>query len=507
MKNKKMKKQRKSVSEAKQTRRVYVVTAIAYANAAPHIGHALEAVQADTVARFYKQLLGPENVRLQTGMDESGQKQYETAKKKNMTPRALADQSAASFRKLWSKLDIGYDRFIRTTDSDHIASSQKIWQACQAAGDIYKKKYEGLYCVGCESFKTEKDLVNGKCLDHKTVPERLTEENYFFQLSKYSEKIREIIESRQVNIVPETRRKEFLSLLTKEGLADVSISRQKNRLPWGVPVAGDLEQVMYVWFDALTNYMTGVGYGDDSPAAKALYKKWWQDPATEIIHVIGKDIIRHHAGIWLGMLLSAQLRLPSTILVHGFVTSQGQKMSKTVGNVVDPAAMVEKYGAQPMRYYLLREIPSSEDGDFSEAQFEKRYTADLAHDLGNLFSRLTNMIEKYGQVETKVKPVKPDFAALEPMVAAFQLHRALESIWKKVEAANKYIDQEKPWEKFKTEPDSVQRVLSELHAQLLETALLLQPFLPEVGKTIATHLRQKKISKATPLFPPLTPKK
>ncbi|MEK7178237.1 MAG: methionine--tRNA ligase, partial [Patescibacteria group bacterium] len=352
----------------------YVTTSIPYVNAEPHIGFALEIIQADVLAR-YRRHKG-DDVFFLTGTDEHGVKIVRAAKAAGKTSQDFVNGVTKKFKDLKKILNLSGDDFIRTSDRKrHWPGAQKLWFKLYDAGKLYKKSYRGLYCVGHEAFITEKDLVNGKCRDHQEEPEIIEEENWFFKLSDYTNKIKEKIKSDELLVMPKSRKNEILSLIN-EGLEDISFSRPRKDLSWGIPVPNDSKHTMYVWCDALSNYITAIGYADDEKK----FKKWW--PAN--VQVIGKDILRFHAAIWPGMLLAAKLPLPKTIFVHGFITVGGEKMSKTIGNVIDPFEVVKKYGADALRYYLLREIPSGEDGDFTYEKFEERYNADLAKGLGNL---------------------------------------------------------------------------------------------------------------------------
>lgn len=365
--------------------KIYITTAIAYANAAPHMGHALEFIYTDALIRGHR-LLGFD-VHSLTGTDEHGIKNYQTAQAQNLTPQELVDLNAAKFKALGEQLNLSFSDFIRTSDKTrHYTAAQKIWQQLDTAGYLQKQSYTGLYCLGCERFIPEKDLVDGRCPDHDRTPDEISEENYFFQLSHFSDQIKSLLTDRSVQILPAFRAKELLNVID-EGLKDISFSRPHTTLPWGIPVPNDPDQTMYVWCDALTNYISALGYGstDDS-----LFQKYWQ-PTGEIVHVIGKDILRFHAAIWPGMLLAADLPLPHKILVHGFITSEGKKMSKSLGNVVDPVTLAAEFGADPLRWYLLSEIPHGQDGDFSHTRFREKYQAELANNIGNLVSRIGNL--------------------------------------------------------------------------------------------------------------------
>ena len=373
-------------------KKFYITTAIPYVNSRPHIGFALEVVQTDVIARYQRQQ--GDDVRFLTGTDENALKNVQAAEEAGHPVKEFVAGNAELFQKLLTTLNISNDDFIRTSAEDrHIKGAQKFWAACKPE-DIYKKKYRGLYCVGCEEFKLEKDLVNGECPEHPGKKlEEVEEENYFFKLSNYQDKLLEIIKSGEIAIIPDGRRNETLAFI-ESGLEDFSISRSRERAKnWGVEVPGDLSQVMYVWFDALSNYITALGYADDSE----MFEEYWQKGET--LHVIGKGINRFHAIYWPAMLLSAGVALPKKIFIHGYVTANGQKMSKSIGNVIDPFEVVEKYGIDPVRYYLLREIPSTEDGDFSYEKFEERYNGELANGIGNLVARVATLGERISPIQ------------------------------------------------------------------------------------------------------------
>ncbi len=511
----------------------YISTSIAYVNAKPHIGFAMEVIQADALARYHRAL--GEEVFYLTGTDEHGSKIAQAAKDKGITAQAFTDEISEHFRALKNLLHLSNDRFIRTTDADHISSAQKIWKKMVEAGDIYKNSYEGLYCVGCEAFITEKELVNGMCPNHNRPPEKLKEENYFFKLSKYSEKIRNLIEEGILKIVPDARKHEILSVL-KDGLKDVSFSRPKNVLEWGIEVPDDSTQVMYVWCDALSNYITGVGFADEHKAGSAgaeLFKKFW--PAD--VHLIGKDILRFHSAIWIGMLLSAGINIPNAIYVHGFITSEGKKMSKSLNNVVDPVDVVQKYGTDALRYYLLREIPTTDDGDFSKDRFKVIYESELANTFGNLVSRVLAMTHKYfegkvpdaskvqGNVETTdffASKLQEIWSKYQQNVNAFDLKAAIENVIELGYFANEYVESQKPWVLAKQEPEKLKEVIYNLLEMIRHVGLLLLPFVPNTASKILEYLgisaqtvntasakkwgllpANAQVSKAEPLFPRL----
>ena len=466
------------------TKKFYVTTTLPYANAPPHIGFALEIIQADVLVRWNK--LNGKDVFFLTGTDEHGVKNYQTAKKEGISPQKFVDKNSAYFKELTKKLNISNNYFIRTTDKKiHWPGVIKLWNILYKKGDIYKKKYTGYYCSGCERFITKKELVNEKCSNHPNIKiEHISEENYFFRLSKYSDKIRSLIEKDKLKISPKNWKKDFLSLI-KEGLRDVSFSRDKKHLPWGVTVPGDKTQVIYVWCDALTNYLTGIGY----PNTK--YKKFW--PAD--IHVVGKDMLRFHAGIWPGMLLSASLPLPKEIIVHGFLTINGQKISKSLGNIISPSHLAEKYSADALRYFLMRNVPFGQDGDFSEKVLVERHNNELANKLGNLVSRVTGLIEKTGVKKTENKLLKKlNLKKIENLIENYEFDKALNEVFAFIDICNEYIQNKKPWE------TKDQKVLYELKESILKIAELLWPFIPESSEKIIKQFNAKKIKKSEILF-------
>ena len=472
----------------------YVTTSIAYANAKPHIGFALELIQADVLARLHRQK--GENTFFLTGTDEYGTKLYRAAKEANKEPQEFCDEISQQYRELKKVLNLSRDDFIRTTEERHKKAAQALWKKCEK--DIYKKKYKGYYCVGCENFINQKDLVDGKCPNHQKKPEPVEEENYFFKLSKYQDKLLDFYRENPDFVIPEKRFNEIRSFV-KEGLEDISISRSKEKLPWGVPVPGDESQVMYVWFDALTNYISALGW----PEEKKEFETFW--PAD--IHVIGKDINRFHTALWPAMLMSAEIDPPKQVLVHGFISSEGKKMSKSLGNVVDPVELVNKYGTDAVRYYLLREIPTTEDGDFSQEKFKERYNNDLANNLGNLLNRVLVMMKRYEIAPVKLKKqyssldeLKKDYPQCyifdnkryNELLDDFRLDLALGEIWKIITESNQLIDKEKPWVLAKNDKKKLEFVLQNLHSRLNVIGCLLEPFLPETGQKIAKQLKSLK---------------
>ncbi|MBD3361047.1 methionine--tRNA ligase [Candidatus Peregrinibacteria bacterium] len=465
----------------------YLTTAIAYVNAPPHVGHALEFVQADALARYHR-LKGDDTYFL-TGTDEHGVKVYETAKKAGIPVQDFAEKNAKIYESLPEILNLSNDDFIKTSSERHKAGVKKLWKKMFNNGDIYKGVYKGKYCVGCEAFIPDKDLdEEGHCPIHKTEPKILEEENYFFRLSEYSDRIKKAVENDKLKIIPLSRKNEMLNIIGEEGLHDVSFSRPKEILPWGIEVPDDESQVMYVWCDALSNYITAVGY--ESEGEK--FKKYW--PCD--VHVIGKDILRFHAGIWIGMLMSAELALPRSIYVHGFVTSEGHKMSKSLGNVIDPLEYVKKYGLDPVRYFLLREIPTTDDGDFNHERFVEVYNSELANGLGNLLNRVVMMTERYvGGKVPELSEGKGILNELEELVGKymvgfekFDIKNACEIIIDIVDLGNKYIDEKKPWIMAKEDDEELSEVLYNLLELLRFVVILLLPILPETADKVAEQI-------------------
>lgn len=499
---------------ASTKKKFYITTAIDYANAKPHIGHALEKIQADVLARHHR--IKGDEVWFLTGTDEHGAKIVRAAEAAGKNPRNFVDENAQSFRALKQTLNLSWDDFIRTSDEKrHFAGAQKLWLKLYEAGDLYKKKYRGLYCVGHEAFVTEKDLVEGKCRDHQKEPEVIEEENWFFRLSKYTGEIESRIKNNELRIIPESRQNEILSLL-ESGLDDVSFSRPRKDLSWGIPVPNDPEHTMYVWCDALASYITAIGYRHDAESGKlkaesqARFARFW--PADT--HIIGKDILRFHAAIWPAMLLSAGLPLPKSIFVHGMITVEGEKMSKTVGNVVDPVELVKKYGTDAVRYFLLREIPSGEDGDFSYEKFEDRYNGDLANGIGNLVARVATIGEKISPLEFDFKK-DIDTAVLqeservrvthEKYMGKICLNEALASVWELVSFSDKYINEKKPW--AVSDAGALRVIIANVGYCIGEIANLLAPFLPETAEKIREQILLEDlvlhIKKSGNLFPRL----
>lgn len=483
----------------------YITAAIPYVNAKPHIGHALEFVQADVLARFERRR-GKE-VLLLSGSDENALKNVQAAVEAGVAVQEFVDANARTFEELARKLNIHFDVFQKGSDKIHYVSSQKLWQLCAQAGDIYTKAYRGLYCVGCEAFYTPDELdANGECFEHPGRKlELVAEENYFFRLSKYQQAIQRLVASGELRIAPETRKNEVLSFLNQP-LEDISISRSNERAKnWGVPVPGDDRQKIYVWFDALNIYQSGIGFG----WKEEKYQKWW--PAD--VHLIGKGILRFHAVYWPAFLLSAGLPLPKSIFVHGYLTVGGRKMSKTLGNIVDPFELVARYGADPLRYYFLREIPSGGDGDFSELRLKELYNGELANSLGNLVARVAAVGEKLSPVmfdfekdiTAEVKRAVSDaFESYVGAVDSFRLNEALGAIGKLSGFADRYINATKPWT---ASTDEQRRIIANAGYLVSAIANFVDPFLPEAAEKIQKQIAFQDsvivITKGEMLFPRL----
>jgi methionyl-tRNA synthetase len=461
------------------SKKLYITTAIPYVNDKPHVGHVMDYLIADAWARY--QRLNGKEVRFQVGTDEHGNKIAAKAKAAGVDTQAFVDENYEKFKAFIDSLNISYTDFIRTSDPKHQVEVQFIWK--QLEEYIYKGSYEGWYCEGCESFVTDKEAAatNGVCPDHNTPYQRLNEENYYFKASAFGDKVREAIESGKLKIVPEFRKHEFLNLI-KDGMPDVSISRPKKSLSWGISVPGDDTQVMYVWVDALSNYLTVLGYPSNDE-----WKEYW--PAD--IQVVGKDIMRFHAGLWPAMLMAMGLTPPKELLVHGHVTVNGGKMSKSVGNVIDPVEIIDKFGVEALRYYFTRHVSTTEDSDFKWDQFERAYNNELANDLGNLVSRAANMVTRYqaGVIGDIQRPEHDMFAYHEAM-HDLRFSDAMDAVWGLIQGCNQFIDSTKPWEVAKNagdnedEKEHIGEILAHVVGTLLQAATLLEPFLPGTSEKI-----------------------
>ncbi|MBI4245158.1 MAG: methionine--tRNA ligase [Planctomycetes bacterium] len=462
----------------------YITNAIKYANDEPHLGHGYEEIISDTIARFYKQRGC--DVLLLTGLDEHSTNVFKKAKEKNLDTIKYCDQMEDVFKKVWKSLDINYDIFIRTTSDAHKKAVQEIYKRIKANGDIYEGTYKGNYCDSCEAYKEQSEIADGKCGIHKVSVRFIEETNLFFRLSNYKEQILILIQSGKFKIRPDYRKNEIVSFL-KGGLKDLSITRLKA--PWGIDVPDHKDQKFYIWFDALINYLTGIGFPDNLEQ----FSKYW--PCD--LHVIGQDISRFHCIIWPAMLLSAGIELPSSVLIHGFVLAHGEKLSKTTGNILKPDYICPKFGIDAVRYFLLRESPIGGDIDFSEGKLSERYKRDLANDLGNLVQRTVSMAQRYfqGRVENStwdrfladhvdsIKSILPTY------FSNFQLSDAVSKIWEVIRLANTYVEQRAPWQQAK---EGKLKELNETLFSLLETikwvSYLTYPFIPNTSVKILSFL-------------------
>lgn len=468
----------------------YVTTSIPYINAEPHIGHALEFIQADVLARYHRQRGA--DVVFSTGTDEHGGKVAESAEAAGIKPEEYAQQMSEVFKDFCTLLNISNDRFIRTNDKVHIVGAQTIWKKLRP--HIYKDSYEGMYDQRQEEFVTIEAANEMKRSDPKAYARltRIEEENYFFKLSEFAEPIAKAINNGSFRIVPNTRKHEVLSIL-KSGLHDISISRPKDKISWGIPVPDDKDHVMYVWFEALMNYLTALAY----PHADDIKRYWPAD-----VQIVGKDIIRFHALIWPAMLLALNLKLPKSLYVHGFITVDGEKMSKSEGNVVKPAEIAKKFGVDPMRYYLLKHIPSYDDGDFSWEKMTAAYNGELGNDLGNLVQRLSAMINKYQDGAIGDIPSgEHDTGPYDEAIANFRFDKALDYVFGLIRGLNQYIDEEKPWEIAKSDPVHLEEILAYTTGSLLQISDLLAPFLPATAEAIRDIFESGLVKQREPLFP------
>ena len=469
----------------------YLTTTLPYVNADPHIGFALELVQADTFARYHAQT--GHDIFFNTGTDEHGLKIFRKAQELGIDPQEYCDTYAAKFNDLKESLNLSYNHFIRTTDSHHKMAAQEFWKRCKENGDIYKKIYEVKYCVGCELEKTDSELVDGYCPLHPNLEiELIDEENYFFKFSAFQDKLLRFYGENPDFVKPESKFHEIKNFVTA-GLQDFSISRLKSKMPWGVQVPDDEDHVMYVWFDALINYISITGWPENTEE----FEKWWgTSKKPNGIQVAGKDNLRQQSAMWQAMLMSAKLPNSKQIFIHGFVTANGQKMSKSLGNVVNPLDMVQKWGTDSLRYYLLKEIPSLDDGDFSESRMAEVYNTDLANELGNLVMRLTTLGEKDG-LHIEIPENNEGNPYYKKFLESFEFNRALEEIWKDVKELNKSINDFEPWKK---DAAARKEFLTTALIKLNHIATALLPFIPETaGKIIIST--SGTISKSVPLFP------
>ena len=470
----------------------YITTTLPYINSEPHIGFAAEIIKADVIARYQAQRGA--TVFFNTGTDEHGLKIYQKAQESGLTPQEYCDIYSEKFRPLKESLNLSYTKFIRTTEPSHQAAAQEFWRRCLASGDIYKKNYRVKYCVGCEMEKTDSDLEKGRCPLHPNAElEIIDETNYFFRFSKYQAKLLDFYQTNPNFVVPASRYKEIKSFVSS-GLQDFSISRLKEKMPHGVPVPDDDNQVMYVWFDALVNYISTLGWPDNLED----FTKYWPG-----VQVCGKDNLRPQTAMWQAMLMSAGLPNSSQVLVFGFLTANGQKISKSLGNGVDPFELVEKYGADAVRYYLLMEIAPFEDGDFSEEKFKLRYNADLANGLGNLSSRVSNLLEK-NEIKTNCRVDLQDVgivatvAGLEEKMKDYRFNEALQILWEKIKETDEILTRTAPWKM--TDAKAIATTLQPLAQNILNLAFLLEPFLPGASQKIQAQFSADQIKKDAPLF-------
>lgn len=471
----------------------YITTTLPYVNAAPHIGFASEIIYADVRARF-ENLIG-NNVVFNTGTDEHGAKIWQNATEAGKNPQEYVDEYAAKFDELKKMLNLSYTNFVRTTDKSHKVAAQELWRRVDANGYIYKKQYSVKYCVGCELEKTDSDLDNGECPLHpgKEI-ELIEEENYFFKFSKFGDKLLELYKNNPEFVVPKKRLNE-INAFVERGLQDFSISRLAKKMPWGIPVPGDESQVMYVWFDALTNYISTLGWPDESPAdnqtgkpEKSNFEKFWGTvEAPNAIQIAGKDNLRQQSAMWQAMLMAADLPTSKQVFINGFIGVDGQKMSKSIGNVIAPSEMVERYGVDGTRYLLLTKGNFGEDNDISWDKLDAKYNADLANGLGNLTARIITLAE-----DIKFEKTKVDIKQLEENINKMALNNALESIWRIVESANKYIEQTKPWELRKNDEKEFENVMKKLLVDLNTISILIQSFLPQTAQQIQDALENRE---------------
>ena len=450
----------------------YITTAIDYVNSIPHVGHAYQKVIADIISRWHKNL--GDDVFFLTGTDEHGQKLADAAKDQGLTPKELVDENSSKFKHVWNLLNIKPNRFIRTTDKDHIKTAQELTRKIYKKGDIYKGTYKGLYCKGCEAYITEKDLVDGKCPHHNKVPEILEEESYFFRLGKYKDRLLKHIKENEEFIQPKARRNEIINRI-KEGLNDLNITRLKSSLEWGIPFPLNENYVTYVWWEALINYLSGIEY------PKETFKRYW--PAD--IHLLGKDNGWFHAVIWPAMLFSADIKPPKTVYIHGFLTFNKQKISKSLGNSISPVKLAEKYSVDGIRYFLAREVMFYDDGDFSEESLKNRINNELANELGNLVSRTLSLCKKLPEIKKSPVEIKFEIKNIEELMKNYKITEALNEIWKYVQDTNRYINQKEPW---KLQDGELEKVMYTCLESIRRISILLWPFIPSTSEKISSLL-------------------
>ncbi len=462
----------------------YITTTLPYVNDSPHIGHAIDFMQADVLARVHR-MFG-EDVFFNTGTDEHGQKIADAAKSAGLEVQEYVDKYAEEFKKVIESLDISIDRFIRTTDEGHIKAAQKLWQLAEDNGDIYKKGYKGLYCVGCEAFMKDADLQDGRCPNHLGKQlEEVEEENYFFKLSNYKEELK-IYLKKDSSVIPQWRKEEALQIL--EDFGDFSISRPSGRLQWGIPVPGDDSQVMYVWFDALSNYISTLGY----PSEDGNFKKFWQE--GEVVQIAGKDQVKFQSVMWQSMLMSAGIRNTDTVFYHGFINSDGKKMSKSLGNVISPHQLVDRYGSDATRYILLRHVHPTDDSDLTWQKMGEWYTANLVNGIGNLTARVMRMAETHLNEPTQCRQGTPSDIDLEYKKAfdSFEFNKALDIVWAWIGDVDEQITSEEPFKVVKVDKEKAQEMISSYVEQLHKIAIHLQPIMPRTSEIIIQAIKENK---------------
>jgi len=472
-------------------KKFYITTPIYYVNDRSHIGHAYTTISADVLARYYRQKVGRDNVFFLTGTDEHGSKVAESAEKNKKTLKEFCDENSQAFKDAWHKLNISNDYFIRTTDERHYQSVSKLMQKLYDQGDIYEGVYKGLYCTGCERFIMEKELVDGKCPYHKIAPKEISEKNYFFKLTKYLPVVQKAIETGKIKVLPNTKKQEVLGLF-KQGLEDFSVSREK--VQWGIPLPFDNAQKTYVWVDALQNYISAVGYGDNPKK----FKNWWDE--SRVIHLMAKDILKFHAVFWPALLLAAGIKTPEVIFAHGFFTVDGQKMSKSLSNVIDPNELVEKYDSDAVRYLLLSQFPFGTDGDVRAEVFLEKYNSDLANGLGNLFERVFSLISKFSdylmddtnlEVDTNTKAlietIENDYCQ---RIENYDLFGALKNLFDLVKQLDRYVSEKEPWVLYKKNDPSLNIVLKNLYFGINRVYVLMEPFMPNKAEEVKKYLKK-----------------